>query len=466
MITREIINPDINYHGYTKEDLCQLIDKWKRLLVEDYDAQKGQTLAIGIMTVNHNHVAALFAGAELGMKIFLITKPIAPETLHATKMGQFGPVDITVTQRFPDGNIHYEMFSRYSKRVCYEDEVQYIATVPFQPWEVYPDDALIFASTSGTTGESKPVMFSHRDVYELSKRNISVFNLAKENVIQHTANMHHASSMLTSLIPSLMTCDNHYFGAVSMGRHFIQGERPHIFLENLCRRSVDRFIIGNIGVLNMFLLGFNSTEVRPTKRFLINISGFTVPERLYDLTKQYPVDFVSHYGSIDTGIPIIVNYVGEHSTYRESYLGRTFDDFYRVNGNYVMCDLWNSPRRMPDDLTVVADEYFYQGRRNTEVNDDEFIMLLQEQLVDYTVVHTDVGKYLVVWDKPEMDYSAFQSGIPSVFGTPIHLNKDDFYVDTKISMEQLRAYLDYNFPKVKPAFNIWEGIWNDNTKSN
>jgi acyl-coenzyme A synthetase/AMP-(fatty) acid ligase len=465
MITRDVINPDINYHGYTKQDLCQLIDKWKRLLVEKHGAQKGQTLAIGIMTVNHNHVAALFAGAELGMKIFLITKPIAVETLHATKMGQFGPVDITVTQRFPDGDIHYEMFSRYSKRICYEDEAQFYATVPFQPWEVYPEDDLIFASTSGTTSDSRPVMFSHRDAYELSKRNISVFKLGKENVIQHTANMHHASSMLTSLIPSLMVCDQHYFGSVSLGMHFISSERPHINLENMCRRGVDRFIVGNIGLLYLIVSGFKDTAVRPAKRFLVNVSGFTVPENLYQMCHDYPIDLISHYGSIDTGIPILVNYVDRNSVYRENYLGKTVDVFYRVSDNTVSCDLWDADRSMPDDLLNIDGEYFYQGRRNTEVNDDETLSLLKEQLVDYSVVKTDKAKYLVVWDKPDLDYVTARSGIQLLFEGPIHLNKEDFFIDTKISMEQLRAYLDHNYLP-KEDYGGLKQVWNDNEKSN
>jgi hypothetical protein len=120
---------------------------------------------------------------------------------------------------------------------------------------------------------------------------------------------------------------------------------------------------------------------------------------------------------------------------------------------------------MPDDLLNIDGEYFYQGRRNTEVNDDETLSLLKEQLVDYSVVKTDKAKYLVVWDKPDLDYVTARSGIQLLFEGPIHLNKEDFFIDTKISMEQLRAYLDHNYLP-KEDYGGLKQVWNDNEKSN
>ena len=206
LITRDIINPDLNYHGKTKAELELLINRWKRLLVHRYQAQRGQTLALGIFTVNHNHLALIFAASELGMKLFLLTKALSMETIPATKLGIHGPVDITIAQDFDPRDHHWSMFSRYSKHVVHESEIDtYLDDGNFDPWEIDSNDALIFASTSGTTGISKPVMFSHNDVYEISKRNISVFKFDKTSVVQHLTNMHHASSMLTSLMPALMT---------------------------------------------------------------------------------------------------------------------------------------------------------------------------------------------------------------------------------------------------------------------
>ena len=191
LITRDIINPDISFHHKNKTEICLLINRWKRLLVNEYQAQRGQTLALGIFTVNHNHLALIFAASELGMKLFLITKAISWETIPATKLGIHGPVDIIVAQEFEPNDHHPIMFQKYSTHVIPESAIDtYTDDADFQPWQIDESDVLIFASTSGTTEKSKAVMFSHKDVYEISKRNISVFKLYKTSVVQHLTNMH------------------------------------------------------------------------------------------------------------------------------------------------------------------------------------------------------------------------------------------------------------------------------------
>ncbi len=93
LVTRDIINGNINFDGYDKNFICKRINKWKYLFKEKYKLQKGDVVCLLIVTVNIDHLASAIACAELGLKILYTNKPVSMETLHATKLAIYGPAD-------------------------------------------------------------------------------------------------------------------------------------------------------------------------------------------------------------------------------------------------------------------------------------------------------------------------------------------------------------------------------------
>ena len=448
VINRHIINPDINYDGANREYLFRLINRWKRLLIYK-QISRGDVMALGIFDVSLNHVACLFAAAELGVKIFIITKPFAKETIHATKMGILGPVDITISQRLEPGDLHIEMFERYSKQICYEDEIDQITDDTDVAISVTSNEPLIFASTSGTTGTSKPILFTHDEVYKISQRNISVFGYTKKSVVQQTVNMHHASAMLTYLFPTLMACDTHYVGSIAFTQHILKKIwYPTQFVETcLADRKVDNIICTNSFMLSAIAQGMTEANRLPEHRITINMSGFPAGPEIYNMAKEYPIDFISHYGSIDTGIPLLVNKITQDSVYEPGYIGKLVDDFYKIVGNMVYSDLWSEPRSVPDTLLNENSRFYYVGRKDEHfLYTKEIKQLLLEQLGDHDFVVTNTGKhFIVICNKQERyDIENGKTYIDKAF-TFVYLNKEDFMVDTKVSMEQLRAYLEHHY---------------------
>lgn len=445
-IDRYIINPNINYDGLNRDNLFSLINRWKRLLIFGHDVKHGDVLALGIFDVNANHIACLFAAAELGLKVLIITKPLTRETIDATKMGIFGPVDITISQDLDPDDLHVEMFKRHSKKICYESEIDAVTNDrEVNAWPK-PDDILIFASTSGTTGNSKPVLFSHDEVFKISQRNIDIFGFTKDTIVQQTMNMHHASAMLTYLLPSLMVCDIHHVGPIAYGPHLYKKVwTPTEFVEQcLSENKVDTIICSNIFFLKLLLEGFDQTDVTLDHRVTLNISGFPATEELYEISKRYPINFISHYGSIDTGIPLLVNNINESSLYKKNFIGTVPDDFYIIQGNTVKCELWSSPRKIADDIVLLNDGYYYNGRETDALIDDELIQNLKEQNIDFTITTGGNKKCLVIWDNPAI-LETRGTFVNKIFDIIVHLKKQEFIVDTKVSMEQLRAYLEHHY---------------------
>lgn len=455
VIDRNIINPDINYVGLNRDDLFSLINRWKRLLIVDYNVTKGDLVALAIVTVNANHTACLIALAELGAKLLLITKPICKETVAATKMGIFGPVDLTIAEDFyRDEENHMEMFLRFSKQICWESDIDRVTNDNdvTLPYSVDPTDTFIFASTSGTTGQSSPVLFSHEETYKISERSIKIFKLYKDSVVQHTTNMHHVSSMLTEIIPSLMVVDTHYFGGIAPFELGFKRITPEEFVtKRLVENGVDRIMTPLVTVIDWIVEEIRNHNIVLNKKLIINISGFTVPEYMYDMCKQYPIELISHYGAVDVGVAMLINTVDENSVYEEHSLGVQPDDGYNIifgdDDILVQSKFWEGTRILPDHLEEKNGVFYHIRRRDTGKFSypEEIFDLVKEQLGEYSfVVLKNSSPCLVVWNTNKVDYDEYILN-KHMFDPIVFLNKEDFMVDTKVSMEQLRAYLEHHY---------------------
>lgn len=387
-VNRDCIGDDIIFDDYTKDTICFTINRIKNML-RDAGATKGDLVTISIMRVSMEHVASLFACAEMGLKIIILDSPATIESLPFTKLALHGPSKYYIHDSQEDttkiyNGLHDEMIRRYGgKSIDIRDDS---STEDFYV-EVSSDDPLLLSSTSGTTKASRPVLFSHKEVYAISKRNINVFDFEPSSFVCHSRNLHHASALLTSLFPSLMGSQRHFNIAIG---HDLSGEdllllQGYRWIHNI---NTTHIMIPNKATLIDFLETINE----PFKRTLnINMCGFALDQEFVELAEKYNVRFQSHYGSIDTAIPLLVNFVDKDSVVKENGLGVLADDFYQFDGKEVRCELWDEPRYIEDDLTFDG-QFFIEPRDLPEVPDD--------------------------------------------------VDLEPFYQDTKINFEQLRGYLN------------------------
>ena len=433
-ITRDLIAEGLTYDGYTRAEIIDRINSWKTLLLSR-GAKRGDLIALAILEVNINHISAIFAIAELGMKLLLIDKPVSQETLHMTKMAAFGPTDFTLVcqnaMSMPE-DLHYQMIDRYSKQVIREEE--FVAWNDYSESEILcqEDDHFLCASTSVTTKNSRPVYFTHKEIVAISRRNISIFKFKPESCVLHTRNMHHASSLLTFLLPSIMISQTHHYAYMFWS--------PDYMLD-VCQKHIIPLGIDTILCANMFDLVKMATSLRESrkldKKLLINVSGFTVTQSLVDMAKEFEVEFMSHYGSIDTGIPLLVNHVTADTEFEKNCLGIQPDDFYKmeiINGlTHISCDMWSNPRTISDNLETRDNKWYYGGRKDKDPI-EEFISSITE---DYNLISVSGHRYLIIWDDTEKHHFANVD-----LADILYLDKEKFTVDTKVNMDQLREYIN------------------------
>lgn len=408
LINRHILNDNINFDSKTKEELIHEIKKWKMLFQENYNVRKGEVVAISILDVTHYHLSCLLACAELGLKIFIIDAPATKESLPYTKLALHGPADYCVHHEFMgdelyDG-LHGQMIREYSKELIDTRELVFKEPKDFEmPDDVSEDDIFMISSTSGSTKPSRKIEFTHKEVYEMSRRNIDIFKFKPETKVLHTKNMHHASAMICTLLPSIMVSEYHrsftlpqnldWISDVNILKQMISNEQYKINLKGGYHMTVP----------NQMILDFLLKSAFPSfkNKTIISMCGFTLPEEYVDIAKTFNLEFISHYGSIDTGIPLLVNYLDENTEYRSDCLGVPPDDFYDIQVSpttnaIVGCQLWSEDRTLDDILYVEDNLYFLKGR---------------------------------------------VENANTVFDIPDDLDLDKFYQDTKLNMEQLRGHL-------------------------
>lgn len=399
MINRDIINEFIDYDNHDRVKIDSLINRWKQLLHKRGAAQ-GDLVAIAILNVNVWHVSALFACAEMGLRVLLLDAPAHKDSLPYTKIARFGParfcIDDGSGKTLYDG-LHQKMITEYS------DEILTPKDASDQPnqnidTDVSPDTPFLVSSTSGTTKFSRKIEFTQQEVYEMSERNIDIFRFEKTSTVLHTKNMHHASAMITDLIPSLMVADRH-FSMTLADRNDWHPKNVMEINRFIVKNRITHMIVPNRDVLEWLL----SMNVRYLYTVNMNMSGFTMGPEFIEMAEKHNIRFIQHYGSIDTAIPLMVRYVTCLSKeQRDNCLGHIPDYEYIVDVNRfdgrltVMKPGWIEPKVMGDHVEFddKTCKYYHVGR--TEESDLEI---------------------------------------------PEDLDLTPFYQDTKINMDQLRGFL-------------------------
>ena len=420
ILNRDIIAPDIAWMFgsdiFDEPWFNRNINRIKHLML-DRGVQKGDTIVISILGVDPLHVASLIACAELGCKLFLLDTPATEESLPYTKIALHGGADWYIET----GKVAHIAYEGLHGKLLHEycgipidikpmvENVPEGYDLPIQPWTVDPEDTLLISSTSGTTRPSRPVLFSHKEVMGISQRNIPIFKFDKDSRVCHSRNLHHASALLTSLLPSLMMSRVHFTFPISHHHPvpmegYITDRRKDF--ETIQSQNMTHIMIPNRTALNDFLDFF---EEPFNTKLNINMCGFAMTPAFRDMAEKYNVCFDSHYGSIDTAIPLLVNRVDKDTDVLPNCLGEVPDDFYKVrytkNTLRVSHPWWDEPREMEDNI--------YRLHTNNKV-----LYLLGGR----KKANASAWDLLVKHDLEDLDLS--------VFGH-----------DTKVSMEQLRGHI-------------------------
>ena len=471
IITRNIIPENFKFHTldavYTKSQLVDMIRFWKIILWEKYGARPGQSIGIYMGDTGLSYTSLVFAVAELGLTAIVLDSAVAEETLHKTKAAMFSPIDIGVYAAINYGTIslNYKMMQTYCKQVMLEKEYHsYTITDDNLYAEIVDkffcneETVFIMASTSGTTSDSNPVPYTHRQSYLLSKRNTQSFGHRADERALHLKTMHHASSALIFFFPTFMTIENHY----TIPTPSLDIDAALVLIECITKNKINRILIAHQLALDQLFAVLDDYVF--DYYFEIIITGVLLTNAHLEKAKKHNLTILNLFGSNDSAMPGFVNKIDSTVDFiAPGYVGVKFDDYYDMKctdvGVEITCpEQWDGIRILNDILEQRGDQFFYIRRDSVvAMADYEFNIGELDSFLKTCLTNTNISiivdrenntLYLVLWDTDQRitlsELSNFLHGSDfdrCKFSKVAHLSKKMFTIDTKVSMDQLRGYL-------------------------
>ena len=480
VIDRTFINPDIEYYDgdnlkkHTIHDLNDEINYWKILLYEGYGLRKGNIISLFDTTIRLSYSTLFIAAAELGLVMISPPDKAASEdgrTSRLDKMLGQGKIDLVLIDDSAAGvPAILAMAEYYSKRVArktdynnYEIKDHELYTHLSQTTFCEPNDVLVIATSSGTTGTPKMISYTHQQLHKISLRNADVYGLY-DTTVCHTRNLHHAFVLMISFLPTLHACKRHYTNVVNS----FSAESVAEFADLVRRHQVNKLIIPYKHIMDTLVDHLVATGQPFEHNIDLYVGGFYVTADYVNKIKLANVRSIgSGFGSNETFGPLFIRTLTQDSDvtdYVLNNIGFPPDDFFNLELDgeqlHVSCpELYPDTFVMGDVFSKNSDgSYCSLGRMNHyRINDIDFSISAVTAVVKPhctglfdVVVDQDYQKvYLVTWtgsvDVDQMNHSMLQEFGRLEISAVQALDPVKFNQDFKVDFDMIRDIFRKDF---------------------
>ena len=431
LLSRELISKDfllIQENHLTGEkieinrnQLCEMIDFWKILLCEKYDAKPGQTVMLEFNLTNVYYYSAIFAVWELGM-IMIVDWPHAYSYEDATsyRMTMHGKVDFAILyhrQTDPNDKDFYSYWDFERNRLncnhivtdkdfdSYTIQDHDLVAKKLSTVVVKDDDYAVWTASGGTTGLPKQIKITHREIVLQAQRLCKHLNFQPGENTLHTNNLHHGASMCYHFLPSFMMSKNHYV----INGSWRQGTK---FFNALCNYIVDKKINKVLLYSSTNLINF-LTHVKPLQHHLDIVTLFYVNKQCIELLREKNIASIRNvFGDTTIGYGFlvkVVNQATDPSTYVVSQIGPKLDDFFdfKIEDGYLHVKAvglgeteW---RTSHDKFALIDNNYHFYGRGNNYRIGDQWINLgdIDKKVAE---IFSDDGATVVIDNEEQQIY--------------------------------------------------------------
>jgi hypothetical protein len=461
VISRHCIHPDtvLYEHNevtgelikiYNRDEFFQLINQWKVYLVENYNVQPGETIAMelapGLM-----YYSLVFAAAELGL-VFILDWPICytEKDLERPKVKMWGKIDYIVSHTTHEDSCHIkgqQSWSKwthqrnliYGKTFIYEDKMfeydmnqsKQITTI-INDIRATPDSPLIQFSSSGTTRLPKPIMNTHHKVYVMSRR-ITALNFTYGLRLLNFNNLHHGASMSYHFMPGFMVGSTIFTGAGCYGP-----------TEFGIEQVVNFALANQINQLFLYRQDYSEYFLRTIPRvdYTVNITTLLqITPEMVQLVKDKNVNYIcSPFGDTTIGQAIFnkkVTQATDLATYDVTNQGVVPDDFYEVEVRdgalwIAIPSLNQEWRTSGDAYEQINGEFYFRGRANQYRINNVWIVLgdIEQEVTRLfgpkdanIVIDFDMQKiYLAVWEENQEAEAALNQYFDKTYHKKVYVS--------------------------------------------
>ncbi|CAB4129023.1 hypothetical protein UFOVP112_129 [uncultured Caudovirales phage] len=434
-----------------RDEFCNMVDQWKSLLLEKYDAKPGQTFFL------HGHSSSvyysfMFAAWELGLiNIIDLPRCNCEADLTAPRTTMFGIVDFIVRT-----NTHNELFGpnvvgKYDPNRWYagptfkweyerartqsrniielddfedhvpQNDISNISNIVLCTTE---SDAIYFPS-SGTSNAPRVLKDSHKKVLTIANRSIVQLGLQEDERVLHQNNINHGSTFVVHWLPTFMKCKYHF---TAMPRDFDRLVKVSNELK------INRVMLYTTKLVTDWLIASGPVD-HPVKIQTL----YQITPEIINLIKEKNINTVfGNFGSSEIGGPFFVKRITPNvnlDTYEINNMGKPLDDFWQLEVRDGK--LWIKSDILGIDWATANDkfeqrngDFYFLGRENFYRIGEEWFDLgvLEKQLAEYfkdqasIVVDPNLQKlYLAIWEENKDSENRFISFMNSTFST-LHID--------------------------------------------
>jgi len=401
VISRHCLNPNllIYQHDSSSEScpqtdvfdyqkFCLMINYWKVMLVDRYQAQPGQTCLLDFVVLNVYYYSALFAAAELGL-VLIVDLPhcYSDDDIQSYKVNMHGKIDFIISQKARydanrPGHLPYDIKrnNHIGINLVFQEDFDSYKIQNHDLWasvaeKIYcrPNDPLIYSSSSGTTGVPRKTVNSHRKVNLMAYRLGKLLGFSPNDKVLHTRNIHHGASMCYHFLPGFMIGKEQYTYTMQS-----YDEIPRI-INFVQEHSINQLFLYTATFLTDYL------QQTPAVDHPVNITTLyqITPEALKLLKQKNIQSISSPFGDTTIGLGFFVKTATQHTdekTYDVTNMGPASDDFYlcelRDSRLFVSCPTLNEDWTTSNDLfDLINGNFYFRGRANNYRINHEWIKL-------------------------------------------------------------------------------------------
>jgi hypothetical protein len=473
ILSRHIINPEfilnegsgsINYVQF-----CELINRWKILLVERYNAQPGKKVVIEFITPNAMYYAAHFAAFELGL-IVIAEWPRAyeEEDVLAPRMIMHSRIDfaiVTYGQTIPtDKNFRYWDYRRTTTNVDFVitdcEFENYTSVDPINAQAIAtsilatPEMDASWGASGGTTGAASQTRNSHIKLFLQSYRHISLLNIQPTDHCLHIQNLLYGAGLWYYFLPTVMAAREHSVCLYENNTQEISA--------TIKDRQINKVQFNNLAQILNFI-----DETALIDHNLEISSLFVVPQNYVNKIKSKNINTVRMvFGDTTIGGTFFIKLIDCNtieSMYEKNCLGPQVDNFIELKVEDGL--LWaaipclTQPWKTTNDRFEIRDgNYYFYGRGNQYYIHHELITLGDidaevERLfgASATIVIDDREQKvcLAIWrDNPSAEAELnqyFENNFKKIRINQVArgLDSSRYLASRKIDREKIRDYFRY-----------------------
>lgn len=456
-----------------RSQFINMIDYWKILLVEKYQARPGQTVMLEFNLLNAYYYSAVFAVWELGM-IMIVDWPHAfsYEDVNGYRMTMHGKVDFAILysgQTDPNDQVFYSYWDYERNRlncntILTEKEFDSYQIQDHSKFKeisqkilATPDIDAVWTASGGTTGNPKQIKITHKEIALQAKRLVKHLNFNPGENSLHTNNLHHGASMCYHFLPSFIASENHYI--------YTGKSRESNFYKNLSKYIIDRKINKVLLYSSEMLINFLS-ETSKLAHDLDIVTLFYVNKRCIDLMHEKNVRSIRNvFGDTTIGYGFLVKVVDKNTdsdTYVTNRIGPKLDDFFdfKIKNGYLYVKVlglgeteWKTSQ---DKFNLINNDYYFYGRGTQYRICDEWINLgdidnkvaecFPEDGATVVIDNEEQQLYLSVWKSNTQGEQKFSQYLKDNY-QHVKLNKVardlnviEYTVSRKVDRQKLMQY--------------------------